>query len=498
MSARRLLPLALSLGAVACGRAPQPETPAPVEQPAPAPPPPAPLIDTAPPRLGVPAPLQLPPVQTRELPNGLKIALVEHHELPVADFVLVVRSGSERDPARHSGLATLTADMLTEGAGTRTSLQISDQEAFLGASLGAASGWDATRIVLHTPTAQLDSALALFADVALRPTFPARELDRLRKERLTELLQMRDRAPDIADRAFSMLVFGEAHPYGRSLVGSERTVANITRSDVQRFYRANFRPNNAVLLAVGDLTMDDLERRARALFGAWERGTVPPPTFTEPPKAANTTIYLIDKPGAPQSSVRIGGVGVPRSTDDYFALVVANTVLGGSFTSRLMQNLRESKGYTYGARSQFDMRQSAGPFRAAAEVTGAKTDSALIEFMKELRAIRDTVPRAELEKTKRYLQLQLPGRLETTSDIAAQLVPLATYDIPLDFYNSYAQRIEQVTQADVRRVMDRYVNPDQAVVVIVGDRKSIQSGLSALKFGPVELRDISGQRVPVP
>jgi len=458
----------------------------------------APLIDTAPPRLGAPAALQLPPVQTRELPNGLRLAVVEHHELPVADFVLVVRSGSERDPASHSGLATLVADMLTEGAGRRSSLQISDQAAFLGVDLGAASGWDATRVVLHTPTAQLDSALALFADVALRPTFPQRELTRLRKERLTELLQERDRAPEIADRAFSQLVFGAKHPYGHALVGTEATVSAITRADVERFYRANFRPNNATLIVVGDVTMDDVERRARQLFGAWARGAVPAPTFSEPPRAATTTIYLIDKPGAPQSSVRIGGVGVPRGTDDYFALVVANTILGGSFTSRLNQNLRETKGYTYGARSQFDMRQAAGPFRASAEVTGTRTDSSLIEFMKELRAIRDTVPASELEKTKRYLQLQLPGRLETTTDIAAQLVPLTTYGLPLDFYNSYAQRIEQVTQADVQRVMDRYVNPDRSVVVIVGDRKSIESGLSALKFGPVEVRDVSGQRLPIP
>jgi predicted Zn-dependent peptidase len=220
---------------------------------------------------------------------------------------------------------------------------------------------------------------------------------------------------------------------------------------------------------------------------------VPPAAYGQPPAAKGTTIYLVDKPGAAQSSFRIGSLGVARKTQDYFPLTVMNTALGGSFTSRLNQNLRETKAYTYGANSGFSMRRAPGAFTASAEIVAAKTDSALIEFMKELRAIRDTVPKDELEKTKRYLQLQLPGRFETTGGIAGQLSLLVPYDVPLDFYNGYTQGIAAVTQAEVQRVARQYIDPDRLAIVIVGDRKSIEAGLKATKIGDVVVVDITGR-----
>jgi zinc protease len=238
-----------------------------------------------------------------------------------------------------------------------------------------------------------------------------------------------------------------------------------------------------------------VEQKINSLFGGWQRGDVPQLNYSEPPKSAATTIYLIDKPGAAQSSFRIGTVGVPRSTQDYFALTVMNTILGGSFTSRLNQNLRETRGYTYGAGSRFDMRRAAGPFLASAEIVTAKSDSALIEFMKELNGIRQVVPPAELSRAKRYLQLQLPGNFETTQQIAAALVPVALYGLPLDYFNNYVQNIEGVTQADVARVAQQYINPGSLAVVIVGDRKTIEQGLKAVNVGPIAIRDISGQPV---
>ena len=237
----------------------------------------------SPPALSSPPALTLPPIVTRDLPNGLKIMVVEHHELPVADFILLVRSGTEADPADKSGLATLTASMLDEGTTTRNALQIADQEAFLGVDVGTSSGWDATSITLHTPTAQLDSALALFADVALRPSFPKTDLERLRQDRLTELLQLKDRAPAIADRAFASIVYGASHPYGRPTSGTEATVSAITQNDVRRHYETYFRPNNATLIVVGDVKPDDIARRAGALFGKWERREVPQTTYGQAP-----------------------------------------------------------------------------------------------------------------------------------------------------------------------------------------------------------------------
>jgi zinc protease len=294
-------------------------------------------------------------------------------------------------------------------------------------------------------------------------------------------------------------VFGSSHAYGRPTLGTEATVKRIRRDDIRGYYREHYRPNNATLIVVGDVRPDDIQRRLASLFEPWPRRTIPSAVTSKYPAgesaARATTVYLIDKPGAPQSSVRIGTIGVARSSPDYFPLLVMNTVLGVPFTSRLMQNLRETHGYTYGAGSRFDMRREAGPFTARAEVVAAKTDSSLIEFMKELRAIRDTVPQAELERAKRYLQLQLPSLFETTGDIAYQLTSLAVYDLPLDFYNSYVQEIERVTQADVQRVARKYINPDRMQIVVVGDRKQIEPGIRKLGLGGVEIRDITGAPV---
>jgi zinc protease len=451
---------------------------------------------TRPPTLAPPPSIALPPIHTRELPNGMRLMIVEHKELPVADFTLLVKTGLEADPPRHSGLASVTAALLDDGTTTRSALEIADQIAYLGVSLGTGAGWDVTTVALHTPTAVLDSALALFADVALRPSFAQDELERLRAERLTLLTQLRDRPTAIADQAYSWLVFGDEHPYGRPTVGTEASVRAISRGDIQRFYSTYYRPNNATLIVVGDVDPDDIVARISTLFGSWERRDVPPVQYArQGQRSGATTIYLIDKPGAAQSSVRIGGVGVARSTEDYFPLLVTNTILGGSFTSRLMQNLRETHGYTYGARSRFDMRTQPGPFTASAEIVAAKTDSALIEFMKELRAIGDTVPGQELQKAKRFLQLQLPAAFETTSDISRQLVPIAVHGLPLDYYNSYVQRIESVTQADVQRVARRYIDPANLAVVVVGDRALVEEDVKRLGIGPVEIRDLTGRPV---
>jgi predicted Zn-dependent peptidase len=448
-----------------------------------------------PPELGPPPRVSLPPINTRQLPNGLKLMIVEQHELPLADFVLLVGSGSTADPASKPGIANLLSGMLREGTTTRKSLEIADQIAFLGIRLSPTSSWESSTLSLHTPTAQLDSALALFADVALHPSFPANEFERVRKTQLTELLQLRDQGAAIASIAFPAIIYGSAHPYGAPAQGTEASVKALTTGDLQSYYQANFRPNNATLIVVGDVTPGQVEQKINALFGSWQRADIPQINYSEPPKSGTTTIYLIDKPGAAQSSFRIGAVGVPRSTQDYFALTVMNTILGGSFSSRLNQNLRETRGFTYGAGSRFDMRRAAGPFLASAEIVTAKSDSALLEFMKELNGIRQAVPPAELSRAKRYLQLQLPGNFETTQQIAAALVPVALYGLPLDYYNNYVQNIESVTQADVARVAQQYINPGSLAVVIVGDRKTIEAGLKATNVGPIAIRDISGQPI---
>jgi zinc protease len=335
----------------------------------------------------------------------------------------------------------------------------------------------------------------LFADVILKPSLPTSEFERIRKNRLTELIQLKDRSTAIANQAYASILYGAAHPYGQALIGTEASITGMATSDLANYYKTHFFPNNSTLIIVGDVNPVQIEQKIAGIFSGWQRGTVPSYTLTDAPKASNTMVYLIDKPGAAQSSFRIGSIGVPRATKDYFALTVMNTILGGTFTSRLNQNLRETHGYTYGARSGFDMRRAAGPFTASAEIVAAKTDSGLIEFMKELNAIRDTVPTDELNKAKRYLQLGLPADFETTQQIATALVPVALYNLPLDFYNNYVQSIEGITQADVQRVAKEYINPGTLAIVVVGDRKSIESGLKAVGTGPISIRDFFGKPI---
>ena len=453
---------------------------------------------TEPPKLASPKALTLPVMTERVLPNGLKLVVIPQTELPIVDVSLVVRSGSEADPAGKTGLATLTANLLDEGAGERDALGIAEQVAYLAVRLSTFSTFDQSQVSLHTTKATLDSAFALMADVALRPSFPDAEFKRIRSDRLTSLLQEQDRGPAIADRAFAAIVYGEEHPYGQATSGTTQSVESITRDDVVSFWRNHFRPNNATLVIAGDITVDHALRLATNAFGAWQRGTVPVVASRRSAPAANSTIYIVDKPGAPQSSFRIGSVGVARSTPDYYPLLVANTALGGSFTSRLNQNLRESKGYTYGAGSGFSMRRDAGPFMARAEVVREKTDSALIEFMKELRDIRNPMPADELAKTKRYLQLGYAERFETPGDIASQVAGLVPYGLPLSTLGNFNSGIGAVSGADVQRVATKYLDPSKLAIVIAGDRAAIEQPLKALKLAPVEIRDLRGRRVITP
>ena len=448
-----------------------------------------------PPALGPAPSLSVPRAVERTLPNGLRLIIVEHHELPVADFSLIVKTGGEADPWGKTGLATLAATLLTKGAGTRGAPEIAEQQAFLGARLGAFSGWDQSVVTLSATTAVLDSALALFADVALRPTFPAAEFDREKTQRMTQLMQVKDRGPAMADRAFSMILFGENHPYGQPLAGIEATVETLTRDDVAAFYRTYYRPNNALLMVVGDVTPADIERQLTALFGRWERTAVPVVNIPAPPARTDRRIYVVDKPAAPQASFRIGTPGVARSTPDYYPLQVMNTILGGSFTSRLNNNLRETKGYTYGAGSGFGMRKEPGPFVSRAEIVAEKSDSALIEFVKELENIRRPVPAEELDKAKKYMQLGLPSGFETTSDIASQLASFALYGLPLDEPARAVGRIGAVTAADVQRVAMRYLDPQRMAIVIAGDASSLIPMLRATGIAPVERRDSYGKPV---
>jgi zinc protease len=453
-----------------------------------------------PPQPGAPPELKLPEITKRQLGNGLAVWIVEAHEVPVAQINLVIRSGSANDPPRRFGLANMTAAMLAQGAGSRSALEVADAIDYLGATLAADSTSDMSAIRLHVPVARLADALPVMADVALRPTFPADELERLRTERLTTILQGRDDPGTIANFAFTRILYGPNHRYGTPQMGTAEVIKTFTAGELKSFYEATYRPDKATLLAVGDVTADKLMPLVESAFGSWKAPGAPAPAqtlpSTQPPSAR--TIYIVDKPGAPQSQIRIGGVGVPRSTEDYFPILVMNTALGGSFTSRLNNNLREVHGYTYGAYSSFDMRIGPGPFTANAGVQTDKTAESLTEFFNELNGILKPLPADELSRAKNYVALRFPGTFETTGDMARRLEDLIVFQLPGNYFSNYVDRIQAVTAADVQRVAARYVVPSRATVVVVGDRKSIEPGIRALNLGTIRVMTLDEIFGPAP
>ena len=443
-----------------------------------------------PPATGPVPQLHLPPIQKRTLSNGLAVWIVEAHEVPLVQLNLLVKAGSGEDPSGQFGLASLTAAMLDEGAGDRSALEIADAVEFLGASLNTASTFDASAVRLNLPVAQLQEALPLMADVALRPSFPQQELERIRQERITALLQARDDPASVATMAFPRIVFGATHRYGTVASGTEATLKTFTADNLRAFHSTMYRPANAVLIVVGDVTADAVVPQLEKHFGAWRS---PGPVERRPLPAARPVeggITIVDMPSASQSQIRIGGVGVPRSTPDYFALQVMNTILGGSFTSRLNQNLREEHGYSYGVSSRFDMRLSAGPFLTGGGVQTDKTAEALREFFNELNAISEPIGPDELAKAKNYIALGFPSDFETIGDLSARLEELATYNLPDDYFERYVANIQAVTAEDVARVAAAYIQPRKFAVVIAGDRKAIEPSIRTLNLGPVRVINV--------
>ena len=438
-----------------------------------------------PPKVGPPPSLRLPAIKQMKLSNGLPVVYMEKAGVPVVQIQVVVKAGQVYEPAAKTGVASMTASMLTDGAGARNALQLADAIDYLGARLSAGAGSHTASISLYCPVVRLDSALALLADITLRPTFPAQELDRKRKERLTTLLQWRDQPSPLAAVAFSKTLY-PLHPYGAIGMGTEASLNALTTDDVRVFHATYYRPNNATVIVVGDVREREILAMLESAFGSWKRGDVPEPTLPAITQVTARAVTIVDRPGSAQTEIRIGCIGAERLTDDYYALVVMNTLLGGSFTSRLNNNLREQHGYTYGARSSFSFRPLRGPFTAGAAVQTEVTDSALVEFMKELRAIRDLSSADEIEKTKNYIALGYPGDFQSVSQIAGQLQEMVVYDLPDYYFDAYTTKIMAVTQQDVQRVAQTYIDPEKLAIVLVGDREKIQQEIAALNLGPIK------------
>jgi zinc protease len=441
----------------------------------------------------------LPQLQRYSLSNGLEVLIVEQHELPVVQLSLVLKTGGAADPQERAGLASLTAALIDEGTKTRSALDISNQLSAIGASLGSGADWDYSSLNLLTLTKHLDRALDIYTDVINHPTFPEHELKLQRNSRLAVLLQRRDNADAIAALAYTSLLYGHDHPYGRSIIGDESSIAVIQDADVRRFYDTYYHPNNASLIIVGDVRPETLLPQLEHAFAEWKSADVPAIRMTEPRERKHAQIYLVDKPGAAQSIINIGQVSASRSTPDYFPLVVMNTLLGGQFTSRINMNLREDKGYTYGARTVFDFRRGPGLFVATAGVQTEVTTEAVAEFMKELRGIRGPRPvtPAELAFAKQAIIRGFPRSFETPDQIAGRLAAVVIYSLPDSYFNDYIPQVRAVNLEDVTRVAAAYLDPSKMAILVVGDRKVIEPQLRSLPaIGPsLTLVDTEGRKL---
>lgn len=441
--------------------------------------------------------LDLPDIQKTTLKNGLKVWLVEQRELPVVALNLVIQSGSAMDPANKPGVASMTADVLDEGTATRDALEIADALEFVGADLAVRSSFDGTFVSLSCLTKHLPVALEIYADVLVNPTFPQKEFDRLKEQRLTSLLQQKDRPPTIASLAFNKILYGNAHPYGNDPSGDDVSVRSQTREDLVEFYTTHYRPNNATLIVVGDISLKEITRTLEKAFASWKAAPVPAITFPSPVPPDARRVYLIDKPAAAQSEVRIGFPAAARNTPDFFPLVVLNRILGGQFASRLNMNLRERHGYSYGVRSAFAFNKQPGPFVASGGVVTAKTDSSLIEFMYEIDLMFSSgATPEELDFVKKGLAGSFALTFETASQIASAMQNLVLYSLPDDYYETYLQKIDGVTLEEVQQVAKKYLNSSTMAVVVVGDLSVIKEGVEKLKLGETVMCDVSGNKLP--
>jgi len=439
--------------------------------------------------------MSLPVPSTIKLSNGLTVLLVEEHKLPVVSAHLVVLTGSDANPVKKPGLASFTAAMLTEGTNRRSALEIADDAAQIGASIGSISTTDFSSASIRLLKQNVEPGLDLLSDIGLNPKFDPAEIERIRKQRQTDILQIKDQPVRLAFGALLKQVYGPDHPYGYREIGTAESNAAITGEDMLNFWKRGYVPGNSALVLAGDLTGEEARSLAEKYFGSWKGGAsrhAPPPVETKTSKM----IYIVDKPAAPQSYVVAGGLAVPRSSPDYVPIEVMNKALGGLFSSRINMNLREEHGYTYGAFSLFFYRRGPGIFGAGGAIRTDATAPAVGEILKELERIHTAPLTAdELKLAKDAFSLSLAGLFETSERTAGTIGTLFTYELPLDYYGQLPEKINAVNSADVQRVATEYIHPDSSIVIAVGDRAKIEPELKKLSIGPIETVDYDGNPV---
>jgi len=441
-----------------------------------------------------PAPaLTLPVATSFTLPNGLTVIHYDNPALPLVSAALVLRSGSDANPTRYPGLAGFTAQMLEQGTDTRSATQIADDIAQLGAYMGSATTPDDSTVALLSLASNFPQALGVLADVVQHPAFPSAEVERQRAARAGALAQQRDDAPSVAAVAGAAALYGPRHPYGFGQLGTEPALRETPRDAIDAFWRRHYVPGNAALVVVGDIRLATLKTLAAARFGAWPQADSIP-VMPGTPVTTSARVVLVDKPGAGQTALRVTSLGAARTTPDYAALQVMNAALGGLFSSRINNKVREEKGYSYGMFSQFRYDRTPGPFIIAGSVRADATGPAVADILAEVGAMAEApLSKAELDNARNAQVLSLPGQFDTNRAIMSSLADSFLFGLPLDYYHDLPAQFGKVDAAQVQAVARHYLAPGQMVIVAVGARAVVAPQLERLKLGPVEVRDTEGQ-----
>ena len=442
----------------------------------------------------------LPPtIDKTILSNGLELIVIEDHKLPLVEVTVVLNSGWAADPSNKPGAAALTADLLDEGTNRRDAMEISEESRELGTNIGTSSYFDATFISFNSLKKNLDSSMDLFADILLNPVFPEKELERKKDEYLGRIQQESKQAVVSAVKHYFRLLFGNDHPYGQPYTGSGtvESINAIDRYDLLHYYKNNYFANNASIIVVGDITPKEAEIKVNQYLGRWGSGDVVSSEVPTPEKRTNREVYIIDKPGAPQSVIIMGNLGIKRNDPDYLATYVMNTALGSQFTSRLNMNLREDKGYTYGTGSFFSSRKGVGPFGSYAPVQTKHTKAAIKEMIKELNDITKSRPLSnkEVEDTKRSLINKFPRKFEGLSAISDEASDLVMFNLPEFTWQLYMEKVSNITGEMATQAAKDHIHPEDLLIVVVGDRNIIEKDIRSLKLGDLFFLDQNGNPI---
>jgi len=448
---------------------------------------------TVPPKSGTPKDVTFPDYFEATLSNGLKVVVYQRSDLPMITINAVIRGGAYYDGTK-PGLATMMGEMLIKGTSRRTAMQIVDEIEYLGGSIGSNAGWDTTSVGLTILSKHVVQAMDVLADVIRSASFPEEELERTREQRIAAIMQRLSNSGILAMNQFQKAVFG-SHPYAQPSEGTQQSIRTLQRASIQNFYADRCHPNNMFLVAVGDIAPEKMMRLTEEHFASWESGNISTQSPAEVHAPEKMLVHVVDRPQAVQSSLLVGHEGIDRRNEDYIPVALMNTILGGYFGSRLNLNLREDKGFTYGASSRFEGRQCIGPFFAGAEVRNEVTDAAVAEIISEItRMLDERVGEDELSGVKRYVTGNFPIQIETPVQVAQRIVNIELYGLGKAYYNTYNSKVLETSADDILRVAHHYLHPDRLTIVAAGRGTELHNTLA--RFGQVEVFTPDGEKIP--